>query len=119
MRPLTPLLLSAGAAASLVISSAFAATPKTLSGTVGPGFTIGLTQGGKAVKTLKAGSYTIAVTDKSNIHNFRLKGPGLNKELMSVSAVGKKTIKLTLKKGTYTFVCDPHASSMKGTFKVT
>jgi plastocyanin len=25
---------------------------------------------------------------------------------------------LALKKGTYTFVCDPHFTSMKGSFKV-
>jgi plastocyanin len=25
---------------------------------------------------------------------------------------------MTLKKGTYKFVCDPHASSMKGSFTV-
>jgi plastocyanin len=26
---------------------------------------------------------------------------------------------VTLKKGTYTFVCDPHAAIMKGTLRVT
>lgn len=119
MRPLTPLLLSALAAGTVVIGSAVGATTKPLVATVGPGFTITLTQGGKAVKTLKAGSYNVAVNDQSNIHNFRLKGGGTNKELSSVSATGKKSVKLTFKKGTYTFVCDPHASSMKGTFKVT
>jgi plastocyanin len=35
-----------------------------------------------------------------------------------VSFVGKKSLTVTLKKGTYRFVCDPHASSMKGSFKV-
>ena len=33
---------------------------------------------------------------------------------------GDKTWTITLKKGTYTYQCDPHASQgMKGTFKVT
>ena len=32
---------------------------------------------------------------------------------------GSKTWKLTLKKGTYKYVCDPHKSFMKGSFKVT
>jgi plastocyanin len=36
----------------------------------------------------------------------------------SVPATGSKTFTVTLKKGTYRFVCDPHASSMKGSFKV-
>jgi plastocyanin len=36
----------------------------------------------------------------------------------SVAATGSKTFNVTLKKGTYRFVCDPHASQMKGSFKV-
>jgi plastocyanin len=95
-----------------------AATP--LAGTVGPGFTITLAKAGKKVTTLKAGSYKITVNDKANIHNFHLLGPGVNKEITTVPAVGKKTVTVTLKKGTYTYQCDPHASGgMKGTFKVT
>ena len=74
--------------------------------------------GGKAVKSLKAGSYTISVSDKSKIHNFHLKGSGVNKD-SGVGKVGSMTWKVTFKKGSYLFVCDPHASSMKGTFKVT
>jgi plastocyanin len=97
---------------------ASAATP--LAGTVGPGFTITLAKGGKKVTTLKAGSYTITVNDKANIHNFHLLGPGVNKQITTVPAVGKKTVTVLLKKGTYTYQCDPHASGgMKGTFKVT
>ena len=88
------------------------------SGTVGPGFTITLKQGGKKVSTLKAGSYKIVVADKSNIHDFHLTGPGVNKAT-SVGGTGTKTWTVTLKKGTYKFVCDPHASIMKGSFKVT
>ena len=67
--------------------------------TVGPGFTITITKGGKAVKTLKPGAYTITVNDKSSIHNFRLKGPGFNKAT-SVPKSGKTTWNVTLKKGT-------------------
>ena len=54
------------------------ATP-TLNGTVGPGFTITLTQGGKKVTKLKAGTYVFKIADKSKIHNFHLTGPGVNK----------------------------------------
>jgi plastocyanin len=84
----------------------------------GPGFTITLTQGGKKVTKLKAGTYTINVNDKSNVHNFHLSGPGVNKKT-SVTALTKTVWKVTLKKGTYKFVCDPHATLMKGSFKVT
>ena len=89
-----------------------------LTGTVGPAFTITLTQGGKRVTALKAGTYTIKVADKSNIHNFHLIGPGVNK-LTSTPWVGTKTWTVTLKRGVYRFVCDPHATIMKGVLRVT
>jgi plastocyanin len=113
------------AAAALVASLALAApalagqTASTpLAGSVGPGFTISLLKDGKAVKSLKPGSYTITVKDKANAHNFHLSGPGVNKVITTVPFVGTKKITVTLKKGSYKFVCDPHASSMKGSFKV-
>ena len=107
----------AATVAALAVPSAFAATP-TLTGVVGPGFTITLKQGSKAVTSLKAGKYVIKISDKSSIHNFHLSGPGVNKKT-SVPAKGASTWTVTLKKGTYKFVCDPHATIMKGSFKVT
>jgi plastocyanin len=104
-------------AAALLVPAAVAATP-TLNGTVGPGFTITLTKGGAKVTKLKEGSYVVKVSDKSNIHNFRLKGPGVNKTT-SVTGTGSSTWTVSLKKGKYTFVCDPHATIMKGSFTVT
>ena len=103
--------------AAIAVPSAGAATGK-LVGTVGPGFTITLKQAGKKVTTLKAGTYTITVQDKSNIHDFHLSGPGVNKKT-SVGGLGTTTWKVTLKKGTYKYVCDPHITIMHGTFKVT
>jgi len=103
--------------AALAAPSALAATP-TLKGIVGPGFTITLKQGTKSVKTLKAGTYIFKVNDKSNAHNFHLTGPGVNKKT-SVGKTGTSTWKLKLQKGTYKFICDPHASFMKGSFRVT
>jgi plastocyanin len=104
-------------AAAVAAGSAGAATP-TLKAFVNDSFKIGVTQGGKSVKSLKAGKYVIVVSDPSTSHNFHLSGPGLNKK---TSVSGKGTFKwtVTLKKGTYKFVCDPHASFMKGTFTVT
>jgi plastocyanin len=112
------LLLVAALAALALLASAAQAAPVKLVATVGPGFNISLTKAGKKVTTLPHGSYTIVVNDKSNIHNFRLKGAGLNKAT-SVVAKGTFTWKVTLKAGTYKFVCDPHAGLMKGSFKVT
>lgn len=106
-------------AALVVATAATSMTHPRLTGTVGPGFTITLKRGTAPVKLLKAGTYTFAVSDKSNIHNFHLTGPGLNKEITAIGFVGAKTVTLTLKKGTYKFVCDPHFTTMHGTFKVT
>jgi plastocyanin len=102
--------------AALTASSALAATP-TLNGTVGPGFTITLKQGSAKVSKLKAGSYKFVIADKSSIHNFHLKGPGIDKKT-SVGGTGTTTWTVKLKAGKYTFVCDPHASFMKGSFTV-
>jgi plastocyanin len=101
-----------------VAVSGNAATPK-LSGVSGPGFTITVKSAGKVVKTLKAGTYTIVVADKSSIHNFHLIGPGVNKKT-SVPFTGTQTWTVKLKPGKYTYQCDIHAAAgMKGTFKVT
>ena len=109
-------LLAGLAAVAVAVGPASAATPR-LVGTDGPGFTITLVKGTKKVSSLKAGKYMITVRDKSNIHNFHLRGPGLNKAT-SVSFVGNKTWTVTLRKGIYRYVCDPHATSMKGSFRV-
>ena|ERR1700736_2597794 len=102
-------LLIAGLATMLVLAAPTAAMgPTKLTGTVGPGFTITLKKGGATVKTLKAGKYTITVSDKSKIHNFHLKGPGVNVVITSTPFVGTKAVTLTLKKGKYTYLCDPH-----------
>jgi plastocyanin len=98
-------------AVTVVVLPVFAAVPK-VTGSVGPGFTISMPK-----KPTKAGKYTLVVSDKSSIHNFHLTGPGVNVKT-SVAATGSKTFRITLKKGKYTFVCDPHASTMRGTFRI-
>jgi plastocyanin len=90
-----------------------AAAPKKLTASVGPGFTISL-----KAKSVKAGTYRIVVSDKSEIHNFHLTGPGVNKST-SVEFTGTQTWTVKLKKGTYRYVCDPHSTSMNGSLKVT
>jgi plastocyanin len=114
------LLVSAAAAAALVVAgSGTAAAAPTVTGTVGPGFTITLTSGGKHVTKLKAGvSYRFVIKDRADIHDFHLSGPGFNRVLTSVSFVGTKSFLVRLKKGTYSYVCDPHSSFMRGRFQV-
>ncbi len=58
-------LAAVALAAALVVPSALAGGT-TLNGTVGPGFTITLTQNGKKVTTLKAGTYTFKIADKAS-----------------------------------------------------
>ena len=112
-------LAALAVAATAVVSAAQAAPRATiLVATDGPGFTITLKQGTRAVRLLKPGRYTITVADKSNIHNFHLMGPGLNRVITTIGFVGTKTIVVSLMKGRYTFVCDPHFTSMKGSFAV-
>jgi plastocyanin len=119
MHPMKFVALITTVTALLTVPSALAApsVTGTLVATDGPGFTITLTKGGTKVRSLRAGIYTIKVRDKSNIHNFHLTGPGVNKKT-TVGAVATFTWKVTLKKGTYKYVCDPHLTIMKGSFTV-
>jgi plastocyanin len=86
----------------------------TLNGSVGPGFDISL----EGTDGLTAGSYTIVVNDQSAEHNFHLTGPGGVDVSTDVSETGEKSLDVELEAGEYTFVCDPHASQMKGSFTV-
>jgi hypothetical protein len=111
------LLALACAALSVTVTPASAALPK-LVGTVGPSFTITLKKNGVRVRTLKAGRYILAIRDRASIHNFHLRGPGLNRVLASVGFVGTKSFTLRLRTGRYTYVCDPHSAQMRGSFRV-
>ena len=110
MKKRTIAVLLGLAIAAIAALPVLAATPK-ITGTVGPGFTISMK------KPTKAGKYTLVVSDKSSIHNFHLKGKGVNVKT-TVPATGSKTFKITLAKGKYTFLCDPHLTSMKGSFTI-
>jgi plastocyanin len=85
----------------------------TLNGSVGPGFDISL----EGTDGLTAGSYTLVVNDQSSSHNFHLTGPGVDVST-DVSETGEKSFDIELQAGEYTFVCDPHASQMNGSFTV-
>ena len=74
------LVALAAIVAALAVPAALRGAPPTLTGTVGPGFTITLKQAGKKVTKLKAGTYVFKIADKSTIHNFHLTGPGVNKK---------------------------------------
>jgi plastocyanin len=91
--------------------------PTRLTATVGPGFTISVRNAaGRLVRTVNAGRFRITVRDRSRLHNFHLIGPGVNKRT-GVAFRGTTTWTLRLRAGTYRFVCDPHRTRMKGSFR--
>jgi hypothetical protein len=70
---------------------------------------------GNAVTQLAPGTYDISVSDRSEQHNFHLKGPGVDR----ATPIGEKqetTWTVTIGDGRYTYVCDAHASQMRGYF---
>lgn len=99
-----------GAAIALVTALSAPASTKTMAlvGTTGPEPIITLKKGGRAVRTLKRGTYRMSVNDRSLDHNFRLRGPGMDREITSVRFTGRRTVKVILRRGLYTYLCDPH-----------
>ena len=117
------LLVAAVVLAGLLAGSTQAVTHATkvkkLYGQAGPGLKITLKRANFVpVRKIKPGTYTFKIDDRSTVHNFHLKGPGIDKKT-PVPYLGTKTwAKLKLKRGTYKFWCDPHKTQMHGSFKV-
>jgi plastocyanin len=112
----TLLLGVAGLLAAVSIARS-ASTDGTLQASVGPGFTINLTQNGAKVTHLAAGTYTIQVNDQSAEHNFDLSGPGVS-EATDIEGTGMTTWTVTFQDGTYNYQCDAHVATMHGSFTV-
>jgi plastocyanin len=120
LRRILPVLAIGALGALLFATAGFSKTQSTptLVGTVGPGFTITLTQNGKAVKSLHAGTYKFVVHDKASIHNFvveKEKGSNkIEKEVTTVPFVGTKTATIKLTPGTWKYYCKPHEAAGMG-----
>lgn len=127
--------------AALAIATALpaTATPPTLYaslddvpvvGEFGRGFKLVfvMTSHGRRVTRIRAGTYSLVVDDRSKVMNFHLIGPGgadvravkpAGKHVMTgVESKGKVTFVVRLTRGTYTYYSDPHASSIRKTFRV-
>ena len=92
-----------------------------LVGTVGPGFTIDLTDAnGKHVDVIPAGTYELLVHDLSDIHNFALGNKTTNTRLVTtgIEFVGDETYTLDLPPGSYAYACSAHFETMNGRFHV-
>ena len=73
---------------------------------------------GRGDRAVKTGARWIASqANADGGFNFALKG-AMKKTLTGVSFTGTKTVTIKLKKGKYTYYCQPHASLMKGSFTV-
>jgi plastocyanin len=110
-----------GAAALAASAVANTAVHPKLVGIVGENdaYKITLARTGKLVKTLKPGTYTLAIHDDSSIHNYELDGPnGKSWTFTSVPFKGVKTVTLKLVAGTYKAFCAPHESVMFQHFTV-
>src|SRR5947208_1962299 len=104
---------------ALFLPSAAGADNPTLEGFVGAedSFSIRLQDAnGALVKHVDAGTYTIKVHDLSEIHNFHLTGPGVNKST-GVRFRGKATWRLKVTPGRYVYRSDKH-KKLRGSFIV-
>ena len=72
---------------------------------------------GSPLGALDPGTYTIVVNDYSTMHNFHLFGPGVSLATR-VEEIETVTWTVTLTNGRYDFVCDPHATLMRGNFRI-
>jgi plastocyanin len=116
-------LLAGTAAAAIAVTASASAAPNAtlINGAVGPGFTIKLTKNGTKVRSLKAGTYKIVVSDRSTEHNFVLekaKGGTFEHQITSIPFTGTKTFTVKLTPGKWEFYCAPHESAMRGEFTV-
>src|ERR671936_817388 len=117
-RRLSLALLAAAAALVFALPGGARPAQNTLTGTVGPGFSISLVdESGNRVTDLDPGTYTITVKDQADIHNFDLTGPGVTQHT-EIEFVGTATWTVTFTDGVYTYVCDAHPTQMKGQFAV-
>jgi hypothetical protein len=136
--------LSATVSAALIAAFGLAASlpattvaPATLTATLKETPTIGqegrgfklmftMTFGGQPVRRLPAGTYRLVVNDQSRILNFHLVGPGgtdvrstAGKRVVTgVEAKATVTFLVRLRKGTYAYYSDPHAWTIRKTFRV-
>ncbi len=103
-------LLPVALIAVTVPATASAAASTKLTGTVSAKGELSLAMAGKKVTTLKAGTYSLKVNDKSRKFEFRISGPGLDKTITSDTFMGSKTEQVKLDKGTYSITSTTKAA---------
>jgi plastocyanin len=110
-------LIVAAATLGALASPAAAFAQTRLIATVDDPATITLRhENGSAVTDITAGNYVIEVRDLSPNHNFHLSGSGVDQR---TDVEGTSTVNWTVTladNSRYTFVCDPHNTTMRGSF---
>jgi hypothetical protein len=66
---------------------------------------------GAPVDRLAPGTYTVAVDDRSGVHNVHVEGPGVSRD-SGLSFVGRVTWTIDVRDGVYTVVSDPQADTL-------
>lgn len=91
--------------------------PKLLA-TVGPKATISLRNAaGVLLRSVKAGTYSVVVRDRSTAHNFHLVGKGVNRK-SGVATVATTTWTVKLQAGVLRFYSDRAPKTVKGSVTV-
>ena len=96
--------VAAGAAFLVTAAASFGGTTvTTLRATVGPGSAIAVTKNGTPVKSLRAGTYRLVISDRSAEHNLVLTRGSSVRQLTPIRFVGTRTVTVALARGTWRF----------------
>lgn len=112
-------LIVAFVATAVALAATSVAEARTYYGTVGPGAKISFRNAaGTRVYRVPAGLHRIIVRDRSSVHNFHLRGRGVNRAT-GIAFVGRRIWRsVRIYRGSiYRYVCDPHATGMRGRFR--
>ena len=104
----------------LILAPAASAATEILAAVGGAEITLKqrLARGDTPASSIPRGSYTFLVRDRSNLDNFHLFGPGVDRKT-SKAFVGKQAWTVRLTRGVYTFRSDSHPRALRKSFKVT
>jgi Copper binding proteins, plastocyanin/azurin family len=117
-------LIGLAGAAAIATTTALAAPDSSggplLIGITGPEApTISVKLRGRRVTRLKPGTYRLRVYDRSDSHDFHLRGPRTDRRITNRLFTGARLVNVTLRKGRYEYYCAPHYfGGMNGTFVV-
>jgi hypothetical protein len=111
-------LVGSAAALAVAVPATVLAGVESLTGTVGPEFTISLVKGdGSRLITADPGEFRVSVDDLSEFHSFHLRGPGVD-VATQIEFEGQQEFDVTFADGRYEFFCDAHPTQMRGQFTV-